>query len=391
MGGAELIAHYQAKLLKQRGNAIIVLAGEKSSRAERYSLRQDDYEGLPVFRTCLRPQDYQLDKVNFFHSRIERHFTTLLEAFSPDVVHMHNISGLSAGIIDAAKRRGIKTVLTLHDHWGFCYKNTLMKRGSEICRDYTRCAECLPFVSDEAGRQIPIRMRQDFLKLQLSSVDAFISPSLYMAEAYLRAGVPLDKLHVIWNGVDLARFSSVTKKSSHGTVRFTYIGYFGVHKGVDLVVDALHLLPRSCKVSMNLVGEGDLTDHIRGRVRATGLGSIVKFWGRLEHARIEEVFEETDVLILPSIWPENQPVSITEAMAARTPVIASAIGGIPELVIDGHNGYLFQPGSAQDLARKMREFVANPDNLASFGENGFKRIRNKSFEKQLEKICRVYE
>ncbi|MGH9343966.1 MAG: glycosyltransferase family 4 protein, partial [Terriglobia bacterium] len=176
-----------------------------------------------------------------------------------------------------------------------------------------------------------------------------------------------------------------------GAVRFTYIGYFGAHKGIDLVMDALHLLPRCCKIAVNLVGEGDLAGHIRGRVHAAGLNSIVKFWGKLEHSRIEEAFEQTDVLILPSIWPENQPVSITEAMAARTPVIASAIGGVPELVIDGYNGYLFQPGSARDLARKMRQFVANPDRLASFGENGFKVIRNKSFEQQLDKICKVYE
>jgi glycosyltransferase involved in cell wall biosynthesis len=390
VGGAELVAHYQAKLLKQRGHNVIVFAGEDTAGAERYSIRQDFYEGLTVFRVGLQPQDFQIDAVNFSNPEIDAHFDRLLDAFSPDVVHMHNIKGLSAGIIQSAKRRSIKTVMTLHDYWGFCYKNTLLRNNDEICQDYTRCAECLPFISD-GERQIPIRMRQDFMKLQLSDVDVFISPSLYLAETYVRAGIPVEKMKVIWNGVDVARFSSLTKKSRSGTVRYTFIGHFGPHKGINVILDALHWGRFSNNISMNLVGSGELAGHVREGVRALGLGSIVKFWGKVDNPRIEEVFKETDVLVLPSVWPENQPVSITEAMAARTPVIASAIGGIPELVVNGYNGYLFQPGSAADLAGKMSEFIANPERIKSFGENGFKIIRDKSFEQQLDKICSVYE
>ena len=111
----------------------------------------------------------------------------------------------------------------------------------------------------------------------------------------------------------------------------------------------------------------------------------------VDNSRIEEVFRETDVLILPSIWPENQPVTITEAMASRTPVIASAIGGIPELVTNEYNGYLFSPGCAEELAEKMSEFVIRPERIERFGENGFQRIKDNSFEHQVNKICSIYE
>ena len=391
VGGAELIAHYQAKLLKQRGYKVIVFAGKNTPGGDRYSVQPDIYEGVPVFRACLWPQDYQMEGVNFSHPQIDTRFNSLLDAFTPDVVHMHNLAGLSAGIIHTAKRRGIKTILTLHDYWGFCFKNTLLKRGDEICRDYTRCAECMPLVSDGNGPHIPIRMRQDFLKLQLSDVDVFVSPSLYLAEAYVRAGIPIEKMKVIWNGIDVNRFSSVTKTPRVGTVRYTFIGHFGVHKGIDVFLDALETRRFSERISVNLVGHGDLTTHIRKRAAALGLSSIVKFWGSVNHSKIEEVFRETDVLILPSIWPENQPVSITEAMATRTPVIASAIGGIPELVIHGYNGYLFRPGSGADLAAKMSEFIDNPERIDLFGENSFKLIKGKSFDKQLDQICSLYE
>jgi len=391
VGGAELIAHYQAKLLKQRGYDVIVFAGENTAGQDRYSVCQDYYDGLPIFRACLWPQDYQADAVNFSNSRIDAYFDSLLDAFTPEVVHMHNLVGLSAGIIHMAKRRGIRTVLTLHDYWGFCFKNTLIKRDNEICRDYSRCAECMPSISGGADRHIPIRMRRDFLKLQLNDVDVFISPSLYLAQAYVRAGIPVEKMQVIWNGIDVARFSAVTKTPRRDRVRYTFIGHFGSHKGLDVVLDALKLGHFADRVALNLVGGGDLITRIRGRVRALGLGSIVKFWGTVDNSQIDEVFSETDVLILPSIWPENQPVSITEAMATRTPVIASAIGGIPELVAHGYNGYLFQPGSASDLAAKMWGFIANPERIKLFGENGFKIISDKSFERQLDRICSLYE
>jgi glycosyltransferase involved in cell wall biosynthesis len=390
IGGAELIAHYQARLLKQRGHNVIVFAGDSTDGGARYSVRQDYYDGLPVFRVCLQPQDYSSDFVNFSHPTIDAHFNTLLDAFSPDVVHMHNIIGLSAGIIHAAKRKDIKTVLTLHDHWGFCYKNTLIKKNNEICQDYSRCVECLPFITDGAGRNIPIRMRRDFLMLQLSDVDIFISPSLYLAGAYVRAGIPIERVKVIWYGIDVAKYSSIIKKQRSDKVRFTFIGRFSLHKGINLILDALDLIQFRDRVEVNLVGTGELTAYLQQRVQKSGLPSV-RFWGMVDNGRIEEVYRETDVLILPSIWPENQPVTITEAMASRTPVIASAIGGIPELVTNEYNGYLFRPGSAEELAEKMSEFVIHPERIDRFGENGFQRIKDNSFEHQVNKICSVYE
>lgn len=390
IGGAELIAHYQARFLKERGYKVIVLAGDISDADSRYSMRQDDYDGLSVFRVSLQPQDYSSDFVNFSNRAIEAHFNTLLDGFSPDVVHMHNIIGLSAGIIHAAKRKGIKTVLTLHDHWGFCHKNTLIKKNNEICQDYSRCVDCLPFISDGVGKNIPIRMRRDFLMLQLSDVDVFISPSLYLAETYVRAGIPIDRVKVIWYGIDVAKYSGIIKKQRSGKVRFTFIGRFGLHKGINVILDALDLIQFRDRVEVNLVGTGELNTHLQERVEKSGLHAV-RFWGMVGNERIEEVFRETDVLILPSIWPENQPVTITEAMASRTPVIASAIGGIPELVTDGYNGYLFRPGSAEELAEKMSEFVICPERIERFGENGFQKIKDNTFEHQVDRICRVYE
>jgi glycosyltransferase involved in cell wall biosynthesis len=118
--------------------------------------------------------------------------------------------------------------------------------------------------------------------------------------------------------------------------------------------------------------------------------SSIRFWGRVANQEVESVFRETDVLVLPSIWPENQPVSITEAMATRTPVIASDIGGIPELVEDGAHGYLFPAGDATALADRMRRFLDDSSLINRLGAYGFERIHSCTFGNQVGKIIQVY-
>jgi hypothetical protein len=122
-----------------------------------------------------------------------------------------------------------------------------------------------------------------------------------------------------------------------------------------------------------------------------GWGDRVKFWGRVDNRHIEEVLRETDVLILPSIWPENQPVTITEAMAVGRPVIASRIGGIPELVDENHTGYLFEPGNAEQLATKMMEFITNPELMRVMGENAYQKIKPNTFENRVQEILNLYD
>lgn len=391
IGGAELIAHYQSKALQRRGCEVTIFAGDPNVRAERHSMQEDTYDGLTVHRVSLRPKDYSFEYVNFSHPQVEANFNKVLTSFSPDVVHFHNLVGLSVGLIHLAKKRGIKTVVTLHDHWGFCFKNTLLKREAEICSDYTKCAECRSSVSDDDGRSIPIRMRKDYLAMQLREVDTFITPSTYLAETYIGAGFPRDKFQVTWSGIDVARFSKIRRNRAGGTVRFTFIGYFGRHKGIHILLEALSLIGEKTRIRLNLVGEGDQEAVYRETVKRFGCENVVRFWGKMHNSRLEEVYAETDVIILPSIWPENQPVSVTEAMAAGIPVIASRIGGIPELIEDGKSGFLFEAGNPEQLAKRMGEFVAHPAKLEEFGKNAFAKIAEISFENQVARIIEAYD
>jgi glycosyltransferase involved in cell wall biosynthesis len=390
IGGAELIAHNHAKILKKKGHEILVFAGVPDNRAKRYSIKKDVFEGIPIQRVCLHSRDYSGDYVNFFHKEVDDLFCRLLEDFSPDIVHIHNICGLSLNIPEMARHRKIRTVLTLHDYWGICYKNTLMKGDGLICEAFGECEKCLPFISSERWTNLPARMRKDYFTLQLRDVGAVISPSAYLAEIYERVGLFRKKIRVVHNGVDVARFQKVQRKENSKVVRFSFIGHLGRHKGVQTIIDALQYVETKDRVKLNLVGEGELKSELEKIAKKAGVKKLVRFWGQVENRRIEKVYANTDVLILPSLWPENQPVTITEAMACSLPVIASRIGGIPELVEDGKTGYLFDAGNPQDLALKMSLFLADPSKISKYGDNGFKKIKQYTFENQVDNIIKLY-
>ena len=390
IGGAELIAHSHAKILKKRGHEVIVFAGVPDNRAKRYNIKKDVFEGIPVQRVCLHSRDYSGEYVNFFHKEVEDLFCRLLEDFSPDIVHFHNIIGLSAGLPEIAKREKIRTILTLHDYWAICHKNTLINEDGLICKNFENCEKCRSLNYGDGWERLHLRMRLDYISFQLGTIDAVISPSAYLAGIYEQVGLFRQKIRVVSNGVDVDRFKKVRRKESRKEVRFSFIGHLGHHKGVRTIIEALSHLSARKRFRVNLVGEGELRSELEEMVRKIGVRKLVKFWGKVNSELIEKVYAKTDVLILPSIWPENQPVTITEAMAFSLPVIASRIGGIPELVEDEKTGYLFEAGNPQDLALKMSAFLEDPSKISEFGDNAFKKIEQFTFENQVDDIINIY-
>jgi glycosyltransferase involved in cell wall biosynthesis len=392
VGGAELIAHHYARGLSKLGHRVLVFAGDTRSHRRRHATWRDSYQGIPVVRASLNGEDFGQEFVSFAHPDLDREFIALLDEFRPTVVHCHNLIGLSAGVLHTARARRIPTVVTLHDHWGFCHRNTLIKRQGGLCTDYRRCAECLPVISDGGDRRIPIRARNDFLAVELGLADLLVSPSRYLTDRYLEAGFPPDRLSTIPYGIDVARFARLRERPAPSLVRFAFVGHFGEHKGLRIVMQALaHLGELKGRFELSLVGEGELLEEVRRHVSEQGWDRWVRLPGKVDNAKIETVYRSADVLLLPSIWPENQPVSITEAMAAGIPVIASRIGGIPELVEDGRTGFLVEPGDSFALASKMRAFVENPDMLQAHGIRAAERMTENTLERRVSEYVARYD
>lgn len=391
IGGAELIAHYQAREFTRQGHEVEVFAGTVEPMGPRYSLHTETYDGVKVHRVVLTAGDFDATRENFHKKEVEELFQKILQEFQPNVVHCHNLIGLTTGLLRLAKKSGCIVALTVHDHWGFCHKNIMGKEPGEICEDIFSCQDCMSEIALENGLKLPTSLRQSYLYYQLDAVDAFISPSRYLASTYLRAGFPAARMQVVWYGIDTDKFGAIVKKPDPDRCRFTFIGHFGRHKGLYVLLKALLHISEQNKFRVNLVGDGEERRNVEDFISKHGLHDCTQLRGKIDNTQIADIMAETDVLVLPSIWPENQPVSITEAMASSIPVIASDAGGIPELIVDGQSGFLFELGNSVQLAEKMVYFINNPDAIQQFGESARQRIAERSFSNQILRLLNVYD
>jgi glycosyltransferase involved in cell wall biosynthesis len=139
-------------------------------------------------------------------------------------------------------------------------------------------------------------------------------------------------------------------------LRFGYVGTIQWHKGVHVLVQAFNQIDDP-KVELRIYGEPGVAPAYCAEIQRLVRNPRVRFLGRFENQEVGRVLAGIDVLIVPSIWPENSPVTIHEANLAGVPVIASRLGGMPDLVQDGVNGLLFQAGDANDLAARMRRLI----------------------------------
>lgn len=395
MGGAELVAYRQARQLRARGHVVSVFAGWVAPAGQAGRLEVDHEDGLRVWRTpvvSFDPDD------NFFAPTIGARLRSVLEAEQPDLVHFHNLNGLGFSLVPLVKRRGLPVIVTVHDHAGYCYRATALRPDDSLCREPEECAmACRGAIRPrEVGLALPMRLRRDYVAWALGHADRLISPSAALA-AYVRtAGVAgRAPLEIISNGIDLAPFRAFTRQPGGGPLRFACIAYLGEHKGIpDLLQAASRLAAEpdlAGRWSLTIAGDGHLRPQLEAEIASGRLGGAVTYLGRVPRERIIAEMAATDVVVLPSRWPENEPVVLLEAIAAGVAQLATATGGMPDLVQRGMTGELVPPGHPEALASAMAAYVRDPGRARRQGEANLARRDGFSEEATIDAIEAVYE
>ena len=200
-----------------------------------------------------------------------------------------------------------------------------------------------------------------FLRQTLSQVDAIISPSQFLRSTFIEAGVKPERIIFSRQGRD---FPDVTpemlRKMPSSGLRVGYVGKIARHKGVHVLFEAARQMPGA---SLSVRAYGDTTSFpgYTARLRRLIAGDErLELAGVYRRQEVSQVLREMDVIVVPSLWYENSPNAILEAFGHRTPVVASNLGGMAELVRDGENGLLFAPGDAEGLARQLRRMLDDP-------------------------------
>jgi glycosyltransferase involved in cell wall biosynthesis len=237
----------------------------------------------------------------------------------------------------------------------------------------------------QAAQWFALRERQDFVLGCYSAADLLLAPSRFLREKLLATGRfdPQRLVHSDY-GMRVPAVRGLAKtKDPRGRVRFGFVGSLVAYKGVDVLVAAMsRLAGRPCRLALY----GDFrpdTDPFHARLSEIARGGDVEFRGRFENQRLAEIYREIDVLVVPSVWFENSPLTIHEAFLEHTPVVASGIGGMAELVRDGIDGLHFRAGDEEDLAAKLARFVDEPGLAAELSRDW---MRVKSIEEDAEEM-----
>ena len=194
------------------------------------------------------------------------------------------------------------------------------------------------------------------------------------------SGLPPSRLETVQNWIDLDRFvprEQTLGRNTTGPLRLLFVGWVNKSKGIFELLSAVRELSVSFPITLDIVGKGNEYDHAVAMTEGDEvLRRAVKFHGWLSGEDVLERYGEADVFVLPT-YAEGFPNALIEAMAMALPVITTPVGGIPDVVRDGRNGLLINPGSTSDLAQAISYMVKNPEKRLHFGRTNRAQVVDK--------------
>ena len=383
-GGSETVLFQEREYLRSNGIDVIDFSMHDArnfpSNESAYFVANKSYTGN------LRKLGKLSTALSLVHSsEATKKIGKLIDATKPDLLHCHNIyHQLTPSIIGAAKKRGVPVVLTLHDSKPVC-PTYLRLRDGKLCSDCLegnffnvlrhRCAN--GSVGNSALLYVEALVQHRLGNYE--RVDRFIAPSQFMAES-VKSRFPAEKLRIIPNGIDTGKISAYTDDWGYAL----YIGRLSQEKGINTLLDAYRR--HEIHFPLKVCGTGPLLDELLKEPTAN-----VEFLGYKMGTELQTLIAKSSFVVVPSECYENCPMSILEAMAYGKPVIASHIGGIPELVADKLTGLLHEPSNIENLAACINQLAENSSMRKSFGLAARQRAENHfSLEKHNTALLAVY-
>jgi glycosyltransferase involved in cell wall biosynthesis len=285
--------------------------------------------------------------------------TTLSEKFRPELIHSHNTFPLiSPSLYSVAKQLNIPVIQTLHNFRLICPQATLLRNGVQ-CED---CVGNLPWraivhrcyrnsLSQSAVSSSMIMLHR-LLRTWHTKVTRYIVLNQLCRDKFIAGGLPFDLLRIKPNFVDSANEPEWVHRSGG-----IFIGRLSEEKGLKVLAEALSQLPDS---QIDVFGKGDLQTY----VEATRGFNYKGFRDPIE---LQACLRKAAYLVVPSTGVESFGLVAIEAFAAGTPVIASAHGGLREIVVHGKTGLLVEPTNSDALARAIAFAEDHHDEMKIMG------------------------
>jgi glycosyltransferase involved in cell wall biosynthesis len=402
VAGVEVYTARLATALVELGHTVRVVTAVHDLAEAPYTVRRLEVGRLDVVEIVNTHAEGTLE-ATYRNSAIDRILHEIILDFRPDCLHAQHLLNLSSGLFASAASRSIPVFLTLHDYWLSCPRDGLrMRADGALCAsvNHDTCALCLadsPYLPPPmqrgamramrlAGlgrslhhfRQVwprttlrilsglrhlsPARpsqlaaeldQRDDHLRERVAMATAILAPTRFARDRAIEWGAPEGKVRVLPLG---AITGPSQRREAAPRRRFAYLGTVAPHKGLQVLVEALMGLSNH-HWSLDIIGNAGINPAYTALLRTLARNDErIRFLGSVPPSQHERLWPSIDLLVLPSLWWENSPLAVLEALAAGIPVVASRTGGVPEIVPPGA-GVLVSPGDVEELRSALGDVL----------------------------------
>ncbi len=383
--GANIVAFNSYNAMKKAGHEVFFYAMQNPPY-----LYKQPFENLfpPSHITkggIINSVKYRLNSV--YNHTARRNLEKLLDEIKPDIVHVHSLLELSPSVLIAIKKKNIPYVMTVHDGGFAC---PVMGTKYNLCQ---LCAsDILNCLKHKCSRNNYLCSLYVMLKFYISKIinkkyyaNCYITPSNALKN-YIDSCFNIQNIECVPNSLDNV-FESVSPNYGNDGY-FLYVGGLLDIKGVNILLNAVKMLPRN--INFHIAGGGKDENKYKDFIFKNSLTNV-KLLGKLNREELIKEYQNCIAVIVPSNLFEIFGMINIEAFINGKPVIASRIGGIPEIVDDGINGLLFNPGDETQLKECILKYWNNPSLVIEHGQNAYKKASAEyTEEKYYKRLIQIY-
>ena len=385
-GGSETYYFELGKLLEEHGHEVAYFSMENEKNIKtgnkEYFVKASDMNSKDVTKALSVIYSKENKKV----------MEKALDEFKPDIVHVNNFQRqLTASVIDAAKERNIPVVFTAHDVQAICPAILMMDPSRNICEEcmggkYINCIK-KKCIKNSMLKSVLGAIEGSYYrntKVYTEKIDFVLPPSEFYMNKLIKDGIPKDKITYMHNFIDVDAFDVKTEDNGYAL----YFGRLSREKGIINLINAFAKLEKG---TLYIAGDGPEKAEVEEVIKENKLEKRVKLLGFLNKEEMKETVRKCKFVVVPSIWYENCPYSVIETLCTGKPVIGANIGGIPELVKDNENGFIYEYDDINKLAEKMKILFEDDKLVKKFSKQA-KEIAKEQYSKEnyYKKIMKIY-
>ncbi|MCM8791843.1 MAG: glycosyltransferase [Candidatus Omnitrophica bacterium] len=384
-GGAERAAFLLIEGLKKKNIDISVITNHTEIDAPNrdiFFIKKDNHISTKIIN--------RLFNFSYYNPLLKEKFSKIIDSINPDLIHLQNFSSFSVSIIKEVKTKKIPLVLSVYDYWAFCPNGLLLYRFKEQCNYFQglRCRDCFRFVP--YGRCSYFNtLERIYFKKYLNFIDRFIVLSNDSFRILLKYGIEEKRIEII----PLPLYESIDIAPTYQEGLILFVGWISYNKGLHILLEAIsYIIEQFPFISLWVVETGTIASYkryISDLINKLSLNSKIKFLGKLSYQQLKEILEMAHIVVVPEQWHNPLPLILCEAINFKKPIVASRIGGIPEIV--NQERFLAQYNDPKDFSRRISWILRNNDMALEYAKALNQKVSAVlDVHKNLDNIIQLY-